>query len=191
MDLLCIGVLYFIAMSITKKLRFEVFKRDSFKCQYCGKTPPEVTLEVDHIKPKSKKGTDDINNLITACFDCNRGKKHIELTKLPNTLLENAEILKEKELQYKEYQKLIDKINKRIDSEIQKVNEAYNLYFPNYVLTEKFKTNTVKKFIKTLGINEVLEAMNSACYKIKDSDGSIKYFCGICWNIIKNKGNGI
>ena len=77
---------------ITKKTRFEVFKRDSFKCQYCGKTPPEVTLEVDHIKPKSKKGSDDLNNLITACFNCNRGKSNIELKQITNTLNENKEI---------------------------------------------------------------------------------------------------
>ena len=64
-------------MSITKKLRFEVFKRDGFKCAYCGKNPPQVTLEVDHIDPKSKGGKDDINNLVSACFDCNRGKKAI------------------------------------------------------------------------------------------------------------------
>ena len=61
-------------MAITKKIRFEVFKRDNFKCQYCGKEAPEVILEADHINPKSKGGTDDMLNLITSCFDCNRGR---------------------------------------------------------------------------------------------------------------------
>ena len=50
-------------MSISKKIRFEVFKRDGFTCQYCGNTPPNVILEVDHIEPKSKNGKDDINNV--------------------------------------------------------------------------------------------------------------------------------
>jgi len=36
-------------MSLSKKTRFEFFKRDDFRCAYCGKTPPEITLEVDHI----------------------------------------------------------------------------------------------------------------------------------------------
>lgn len=175
-------------MAITKKIRFEVFKRDSFKCQYCGKTPPDVTLEVDHIKPKSKKGTDDINNLITACFDCNRGKKHIELNKLPNTIIENSEILKEKESQYLQYQKLIAKINKRIESEIKKVEYIYNDNFPKYVFSETFKRVSVKNFINKLGLDEVSDAMHKACSTINDADDVLKYFCGICWNKIRQNG---
>ncbi|MFX5785200.1 HNH endonuclease, partial [Acinetobacter baumannii] len=42
--------------NISTKTRFEVFKRDSFKCQYCGRCAPEVILHVDHIHPVSKGG---------------------------------------------------------------------------------------------------------------------------------------
>lgn len=38
------------------KLRFDVFKRDKFQCVYCGRMPPDVTLEVDHIIPKACGG---------------------------------------------------------------------------------------------------------------------------------------
>ena len=61
-----------------KKIRFEVFKRDSFTCQYCGQSAPQVILEVDHIVPVSKGGDDELTNLITSCRDCNRGKSNIE-----------------------------------------------------------------------------------------------------------------
>lgn len=43
--------------AISQTLRFEVFKRDLFTCQYCGKRAPDVVLEVDHIKPVSKGGS--------------------------------------------------------------------------------------------------------------------------------------
>lgn len=66
--------------SISKKVRFEVFKRDSFTCQYCGKSSPDVILNVDHIKPVSKGGDNSILNLVTACFDCNSGKSDRELS---------------------------------------------------------------------------------------------------------------
>ena len=59
---------------ITKSTRFEVFKRDKFKCQYCGRTAPDVILEVDHILPVAEGGGNDLFNLITSCRDCNRGK---------------------------------------------------------------------------------------------------------------------
>lgn len=59
---------------LSNRVRYRVFKRDNFTCQYCGRKPPEVILEIDHRVPVSKCGTDDFDNLITACKDCNRGK---------------------------------------------------------------------------------------------------------------------
>lgn len=65
--------------SIPKSIRFEVLKRDSFSCQYCGTSAPNAVLHVDHIQPVSKGGDNDIMNLVTACSDCNLGKSNIEL----------------------------------------------------------------------------------------------------------------
>jgi len=61
-------------VSISKSVRFEVLRRDGFKCRYCGRRPPEVALEIDHFHPRSRGGLDTVENLITACYDCNRGK---------------------------------------------------------------------------------------------------------------------
>lgn len=60
--------------SISKKLRFEVFKRDKFTCQYCGKQAPDVILHADHIEPASGGGPTTILNLVTSCQGCNLGK---------------------------------------------------------------------------------------------------------------------
>jgi hypothetical protein len=59
---------------LSKMLRFEVFKRDCFKCQYCGAEAPGAVLHVDHIEPVAKGGTNEITNLITSCEPCNNGK---------------------------------------------------------------------------------------------------------------------
>jgi hypothetical protein len=58
-------------------LRFRVLERDGFRCVYCGRNPKDdgVKLEVDHIIPKSKGGQDTLDNLVTACSECNQGKK--------------------------------------------------------------------------------------------------------------------
>jgi hypothetical protein len=66
--------------SISKALRFEVFKRDSFTCQYCGRRAPDVVLHCDHVKPLIEGGEHTILNLTTACVDCNLGKGPRELS---------------------------------------------------------------------------------------------------------------
>jgi hypothetical protein len=57
------------------RTRFLVLQRDGFKCVYCGRSPSDGTvLEVDHVHPRSKGGSDELHNLVTACWECNRGK---------------------------------------------------------------------------------------------------------------------
>ena len=58
----------------SKKLRFQVLKRDGFRCSYCGRRPPEVTLDVDHVQSWKDGGRTVMENLVAACTDCNIGK---------------------------------------------------------------------------------------------------------------------
>ena len=62
---------------ISDKLRYQVLKRDNFKCCACGASPakdPSVELHIDHIIPYSKGGENTIDNLQTLCAKCNLGK---------------------------------------------------------------------------------------------------------------------
>ena len=64
--------------------RFRVLHRDNFHCWYCGRGPEDgVKLHVDHVNPKSNGGVDSIDNLVTACVDCNQGKYDFILSKIP------------------------------------------------------------------------------------------------------------
>lgn len=65
--------------AIPDSIRFEVFKRDQFKCQYCGRCAPDAVLVVDHIDPVAKGGGNEIVNLITSCRECNSGKSDRKL----------------------------------------------------------------------------------------------------------------
>jgi len=51
--------------------RTNIFKRDGSICQYCG-SPDNLTL--DHVIPKSRGGSSNWDNLITACKTCNSKK---------------------------------------------------------------------------------------------------------------------
>jgi hypothetical protein len=60
--------------TIPATLRFEVLRRDDFRCTYCGRRPPDVVLHVDHFAPWSGGGATSLENLRAACSDCNIGK---------------------------------------------------------------------------------------------------------------------
>lgn len=167
-----------------KKLdRFEVFKRDGFTCQYCGGHPPDKTLEVDHIVPVCKGGTDDIHNLITSCFDCNRGKGKNELGVAPIPLSIHTNSIKERERQYQEYRKILTKIDQRVNDEINQV-EAIFVHKTDSIFSDTFRIS-VKKFISALPLEEVKDAMRIALAKEMDPNNTARYFCGICWNKIR------
>jgi hypothetical protein len=64
-------------MAISKRLRFEILRRDEHTCQYCGEKAPDVTLHVDHVVPVTLGGSDKPDNLVAACKDCNLGKTSV------------------------------------------------------------------------------------------------------------------
>ena len=69
---------------IRPSLRFAVLRRDNFRCRYCGRTAAEVTLHIDHWIPDSRGGPTILDNLITACRDCNLGKGARRIAERPD-----------------------------------------------------------------------------------------------------------
>jgi hypothetical protein len=61
--------------AVPPRIRFEVLRRDGFRCTYCGRSAREgVVLHVDHVIPVAGGGSNDIENLVAACSSCNQGK---------------------------------------------------------------------------------------------------------------------
>lgn len=80
-------------------LRFHTFKKDNFTCRYCGRSPIKdlkVVLHCDHLIPKSKGGTDDNDNLVTSCKDCNSGKADVMLEQNEINKIKLREVLNER-----------------------------------------------------------------------------------------------
>lgn len=168
---------------LSKSIRFEVFKRDSFTCQYCGAKAPDVILEVDHIKPVAKGGTNDILNLITSCRDCNRGKSKKEIS--DNTVitkqmkqLEDIQARREMIEMIVEWRKdLMEQIEKEVDF----IEELFSKEYPEYCFNE-YGRKKIKEHIKRFGFNEVCEATEISLYKYDDWDIAFKKIGGICYN---------
>jgi len=166
---------------MTKKLRFEVFKKHYFTCQYCGRKPPETVLEIDHIIPKSQGGLDEIENLVTSCFDCNRGKGKRMLTELMPEMQKDADLLKERKEQLKAFYKHQKEIEKLTNEAITILSDYWSELTENeYSLSATAKI-TLKNFLKTFTIQEIKEAMEIST-KIDNIEQRFRYFCGILHN---------
>ena len=173
--------------AISKKLRFEIFKRDEFSCQYCGSHPPSVILHVDHIIPVKEGGDNNIDNLITSCSSCNLGKSANSLSNIPTSLKDKADLIKESEAQIKAYSKIMQDKKDRLYEEKWKI--AAILKNKNYIEQERFNVlKTIEQFLDKLNYFEVVDAAEIAFAKYSHNESNkFRYFCGICWNKIRSQ----
>jgi 5-methylcytosine-specific restriction endonuclease McrA len=54
--------------------RQNIYARDKYRCQYCGKKFPSEDLTYDHVLPRSRGGKTEWHNIVTCCMPCNRQK---------------------------------------------------------------------------------------------------------------------
>lgn len=137
--------------AINKKLRFEIFKRDNFTCQYCGRKAPDVILQIDHLKPVARGGKNDILNLVTSCIECNQGKGAREIS--------DASILKQKQHQAEILSARLEQIEmlrdwhielaNQTNAEIEAVNSLYlSLTSNEFCISNDYKISTIGPLIK-------------------------------------------
>jgi hypothetical protein len=147
---------------LSKKVRFEVFKRDSFTCQYCGLSAPDVILHTDHIDPVANGGENEITNLITSCIDCNLGKG-------PRTLDDDSIIAKQKQ-QLDELNERRNQLEMMMDwrTGLKRI-EADQIAAIQQVLQKDwhFSANetgqqSLRKWIKKYGFQAVLENLDTS-----------------------------
>ena len=65
---------------VSGSVRYEVLKRARFRCELCGISAEDKSLEVDHIVPKNHGGSDDISNYQALCYTCNAQKRDTDST---------------------------------------------------------------------------------------------------------------
>jgi hypothetical protein len=181
---------------VSKRTRFEIFKRDYFTCQYCGKTPPKVVLHIDHILPVSKGGKSDRGNLITSCADCNLGKSNILLSSLPEPLAEQITEQRERLEQVQAFNKFLAKSRKQSLADCMEVRSLWESACRDFKWDgwPSSRDRSVCVFLSHLSLHHVLNAADIAISRKEPSNWSTedncwKYFCGICWKKIKEDHN--
>jgi hypothetical protein len=171
-------------MAVRLKDRFEVFKRDAFTCQYCGRRVPDVVLEVDHIIPRAEGGGDEIENLVTSCWECNRGKgKRLLDERAPVAdIEERTAMIQERERQLRAYNNAKAVELDRKDADFTRV---WNYWFDLWDTESMSRSatpwkNTLKNAIEHFGAVEVMGAMDIVRDKFQyPGSAPAKYFGGI------------
>lgn len=185
--------------AVSKRARFEVFKRDRFTCQYCGNTPPAVVLECDHVISVADGGSNDRANLVTACFDCNRGKAGIPLSVVPESVADQIARRREVAEQISAFNRLLDEERQQTTEDIEQIGRYWCRFIPperNQSWTfGAARAGSIRSFLTTLRRAEILDAVDMAFGRFgipytQHDERQWKYFCGICWNRIRERKGG-
>ena len=158
--------------AISKKIRFEIFKRDSFKCQYCGKSAPDAILHIDHIIPVAEGGKNHITNLITSCIDCNLGKGAVSLS--DNSVVEKQkrqlEEINERREQLKLMCKWREELSKFEEEKLDYIDNRIN-ELCGYGLSE-YGRSDMRKTLKKFNYSLILDSIEKSAiqYLKKDKD---------------------
>lgn len=178
-------------MAVSTRTRFEVFKRDKFTCQYCGRTPPTVILHVDHVVATANGGTDAPINLVTACQDCNLGKSDVPLDQVTRPLADQIAEAKERREQVEAFNQFLADARADEDDAIETlgVHWFHSFMDGEWVFGSSSRINSIRTFLRRLPFERIKEAMDIAESRIsvfgRDDNKRWRYFCGVCWNMIR------
>lgn len=163
--------------SVSTRLRFEIFKRDGFQCFYCGATPLQSPLHIDHVVAVANGGEDDPANLVTACEKCNLGKSSVPLTRrvLKVSLLTEAQ--HEQPQQIEVYLEHVRQMTKARAA----ASEAVAAYWREQLYAGLSEIQpALPHLIEEFGIARLLQAIDIVVAKSLPSClDSIRYFYGV------------
>lgn len=175
---------------ISTRTRFEIFKRDRFACQYCGRTPPTVILHVDHIEAVCNGGGNDPLNLITSCDQCNQGKAGVPLGSVVQPIKDALLIERERAAQVAEYNAMLRELRLAKEIDFQSVSDALiratGKNADKLIISGQWAAS-VRAILKRIPSELVLEAVeiaNDKCNFKRNTYKAWKYFCGVCWRTI-------
>jgi hypothetical protein len=176
---------------VSRRLRFEILKRDGHRCRYCGASAPDVPLTVDHVIPRSLGGGNEPSNLATACSDCNIGKSSVspdaptveqvrnDAEKFRAALAHVAEIDRYKrDLKFEHYDAMVCDF-------AQEWHGMCNETGLNFWLDSQARASLIRFAEHGLSESDLYHAMHETFARATPRTKGWLYFCGICWNMIR------
>lgn len=173
-------------MPVSKRLRYEILRRDNHACRYCGGAAPDVKLTVDHVVPVALGGTDDASNLVTACQPCNAGK---------SSSSPDAPVVEDIDMRAAVWRQAMDLVAQQRAQDRDAHNRAAEFLYdhwqgcrPNHWQSSDLPLdweNSIRTFMAAgLDVQDLTELM---CIALDATTVSHKwrYFCGCCWTRIR------
>ncbi|MEQ1735872.1 MAG: HNH endonuclease signature motif containing protein, partial [Rhodoglobus sp.] len=199
-----------VEMAVSKRLRYEVLRRDNFACRYCGAKAPEAALTVDHVTPIALGGTNDPTNLVAACIDCNAGKSSSN-PDAPTVADVNADALR----WATSVRSALADISEREIALSEQASELLVFWHGHTwpISRERMRRGlpggedtaslswaysefkmpaggplSIERFLRYgMPVESIRLAMERATYMTPgvEPEHAFRYFCGICWNAIR------
>nr|WP_280465651.1 HNH endonuclease [Nocardia brasiliensis] len=179
-------------MTVSRRLRFEILRRDNHTCRYCGTSAPDAPMTVDHVIPVALGGSDEPSNLITACKDCNAGKSSIapdgpQVAEVNERALRWTAALQqaaaEREIEYQNQKAIAADFRERWESQ----GWDHLSYASRPVPLPSGFANSVQRLLSAglsfSDFDELIEVTMTTTTVA--AENKWQYFCGCCWKRVK------
>jgi hypothetical protein len=175
-------------VAVSKRLRYEVLRRDNHQCRYCHST--ENPLTVDHVIPSTLGGTDDPANLVAACRDCNAGKSASN----PDAPLV-ADVEQDALRWSNAMKRVAEMAQQQRRARIQSASnwlKAWDGWVDSWTrdvhpLPQEFADNLMQWIDLGLTESDLVSFIPIAMRKPMSTDARWPYFRGICWRTLDNR----
>lgn len=176
-------------MTVSRRLRFEILRRDQFTCRYCGAKAPDVALTVDHVLAVSLGGGDEPNNLVTACGPCNAGK---------SSTTADAALVADVDATALLFARAVEKAAemRRFEAEgMEMLAEEFQNYWDGYStsveggipVSADWEASLETFFLRGLSPDDLRRLVDVAMAKKISNKDVWRYFCGCCWREISSR----
>lgn len=171
---------------VSKRLRYEILRRDGFKCRYCGTIAAEAELRIDHVIPEALGGPTEPSNLATACEPCNSGKS----STTPDAPL--VDDVARDALRWSRAMQIAAAGDRATREERDAHRDAFFFAWHNHSCQVPLPADwegSIDAFVRAgLDDDDISEAVSVAMSKSHIRwEGLFKYFCGICWTMLKDR----
>lgn len=173
-------------MAVSKRLRFEILRRDNHTCRYCGRSAPEVKLTIDHVIPETLGGSDDPSNLVAACADCNGGKSSVPADAAVVVNISQDALRWSQAMQQAADERALDR-NQAAQLHAAFTNEwdSWTDRRGNTCERPPAWTSSIDQFLAAgLSMDDLTELVTVAM--TSRSTDTWRYFCGCCWRRIRD-----